>query len=73
MPDGLPIGNRRFTDGTTRPVFLDQDGREYVIDDGIRVHGVWLDPRRSKRPDDEDDTASPTLIVDGLCPPRPPG
>jgi len=64
MPDGLPIGYRRFTDGITRPVFFDQDGREFVIDeDGKRVHGVWLDPRRTKPQDDD-----PVPIIRG---PRP--
>jgi len=54
MPAERPIGYRRFTDGVTRPVFLDKDGREFVIDgDGQRVHGYWLDPRRTKRPDDD--------------------
>jgi hypothetical protein len=52
--DNLPIGYRRFTDGITGPVFLDQDGREFVIDgDGQRIHGVWLEPRRAKREVDD--------------------
>jgi hypothetical protein len=37
-------GERLFTDGTTRPVFEDPDGRQYVEDDGERVYGTWLPP-----------------------------
>jgi hypothetical protein len=36
------LGERRFTDGTTRPVYEDPDGRQYVEDDGVRVYGTWL-------------------------------
>jgi len=62
MPDGIPIGYRRFTDGITRPVFRDQDGRKFVIDrDGQRVHGVWLDPRRTPR--QTDDASDPVPII----------
>jgi hypothetical protein len=46
MPADRPIGFRRFSDGTTRPVFLDHDGRQYIFNDGRPVHGVWLDQRR---------------------------
>jgi len=64
MPEGLPIGYRRFTDEVTRPVYLDQDGRELVIGgDGQCVHGVWLDPRRTRRQED-----NPVPIIRG---PRP--
>src|SRR5207244_1712994 len=38
------IGERLFTDGITRPVFEDADGRQFVDDDGQRVYGVWLVP-----------------------------
>ena len=38
------IGERRFTDGTTRPVFELPDGRQYVEDHGERVEGTWLPP-----------------------------
>jgi hypothetical protein len=31
------LGERRFTDGTTRPVFVGADGRQYVEDDGERA------------------------------------
>ena len=38
MSDQLrQLGERRFTVGTTRPVFEDADGRQYVEDDGERV------------------------------------
>jgi hypothetical protein len=39
-----PIGERRFTDGTTRPVFELPDGRPYVEDHGERVEGSWPPP-----------------------------
>jgi hypothetical protein len=38
------LGERRFTDGTTRPVSADADGRQYVEDDGVRAYGIWLPP-----------------------------
>ena len=32
-----------FTDGVERPVFLDADGRQFVLDDdGDPVHGMWI-------------------------------
>jgi hypothetical protein len=31
--DAKPIGSIPFIDGITRPVFLDADGRQYVLDD----------------------------------------
>jgi hypothetical protein len=37
------IGQRRFVDGTNRPVYWDERG-QYVFDDGVRVYGVWLLP-----------------------------
>jgi hypothetical protein len=37
-----PIGSRVFVDGTTRTVYQDTTGRQYVLDDGQRVYGVWL-------------------------------
>jgi hypothetical protein len=62
MPD-LPIGYRRFTDGTTRPIFRDQAGREYVLeDDGQPVHGVWLDPGQADA-DDPGDLAGETPTI----------
>jgi len=40
--NGRTIGERDFTDGTRRPVFLDADGRQFVSDEGQPVFGVWL-------------------------------
>jgi hypothetical protein len=52
MPTDRPIGYRRFSDDTTRPVFLDQDGRQYIFNDGRPCHGVWLDLQRTDNPSD---------------------
>jgi hypothetical protein len=47
--EGLPvadqiIGQRTFTDGSTRPVYRDDTG-QYVLDDhGQPIPGVWLVP-----------------------------
>ena len=38
------LGECPFTDGSTRPVFEDGDGRQYVEDDGERAYGSWLPP-----------------------------
>jgi len=63
-----PIGQRLFTDGIMRTVYRSPDARQYVLDDNAQqVVGVWI------YPDAEDDTPSPTLIVDGPCLPRLPG
>ncbi len=44
VPDPV-IGHRLFTDGLTRPVFLDAAGQPYVVGpDGERVPGVWVLP-----------------------------
>jgi hypothetical protein len=43
-PPDRPIGRRLFTDGAERPVFEDANGRQYVLDDGEPVEGVWLPP-----------------------------
>jgi len=53
------IGFRRFSDGTTRPVFLDQSGRQYIFNDGRPVHGVWIDQRRL----DQADAVDPVPII----------
>ena len=38
-----PIGTREFLDGSTRLVYVEADGRQFVIDDdGQRLYGVWL-------------------------------
>jgi hypothetical protein len=37
------IGERLFVDGVTRDVFLDVDGRRFVLDqEGNPIHGVWI-------------------------------
>jgi hypothetical protein len=39
----LHIGERDFTDGATRRVYRDPDGRQFVEDDeGERVYGIWI-------------------------------
>jgi hypothetical protein len=39
-----PLASIPVMDGATRPVFLDVDGRQYVLDDeGRPVYGVWVD------------------------------
>jgi hypothetical protein len=37
MNEGL-IGQRRFTDGVTRPVYEDERG-QYIVEDGLRIDG----------------------------------
>jgi hypothetical protein len=44
LEPAMHIGDRDFVDGIRRPVYLDDDGRQYVYDDGQRVYGVWLPP-----------------------------
>ena len=47
----MQLGERQFTDGTTRPVFRSDDGRQYVLDDvGESVYGVWLHPDEYSEP-----------------------
>ena len=41
--DAKPIGSIAFIDSITRPVYLDADGQQYVIDDdGEPVYGSWI-------------------------------
>jgi hypothetical protein len=41
----VQLGERLITDGTTRPVYRSDDGRQFVLDDdGERVYCVWLGP-----------------------------
>ena len=49
-----PVARVAFADGTVRPVF-EEDGRQYVTDDGNRVYGVWSIPR---------DEADAPLVID---------
>jgi hypothetical protein len=44
------LGTSRFVDGSTRPVYLDATGKQYVLDDGQRVYGTWL-PEQATDPD----------------------
>ena len=38
-----PIGSIPFIDGVVRDVFLDTDGRQFVLDNfGQRVYGAWI-------------------------------
>jgi hypothetical protein len=49
------VGYRDFVDGKRRPVDLDEDGHEYVINDAREaVNGTWLLP-----PDD------PVIVLGG--------
>ena len=37
------IGSSRFIDGVERPVFLDCDGRQYLLNDDQKpVYGEWI-------------------------------
>jgi hypothetical protein len=53
-----PIGEHRFTDGSTRSVFELPDGRQYLGDQGERVEGMWLtladEPVLRSAPENED-------------------
>ncbi len=47
----MPLGERQFTDGTTRPIYRSDDGRQYVLDDeGEPGYGVWLNPDEYSEP-----------------------
>jgi len=49
------LGTRVFTDGSTRTVYLDLVGRQYVLDDdGRPIHGTWL-AHTPTRPDGKED------------------
>jgi hypothetical protein len=41
------IGEARFVDGATRPVYLDGE-RQYVIDEGERVYGLFIIPEEDR-------------------------
>lgn len=42
---------RQFSDCTTRPVCHNDNGRQYVLDDGGEpVYGVWLHPDEVQEP-----------------------
>jgi hypothetical protein len=38
------VGRVPLTDGTERDIYEHADGRQYVLDGGERVYGVWLAP-----------------------------
>jgi hypothetical protein len=50
-PDPL-LGVRSCTDGSVRPVYLDEaTGKQYVLDDeGEPLYGVWLHPEHADTP-----------------------
>lgn len=50
----MQIGHREFTDGQTRPVFLNEDNRQYVLtENDLPIYGDWLLP---------DDCDEPILV-----------
>lgn len=52
MTDSHPITEVLFVGGITRAVYVDEDGRQYVLDDeGQKVYGLWLHPDRWPEPD----------------------
>lgn len=47
----MVLGERQFTDGTTRTVYRSDDGRQDVHDDdGDPVSGTWLHPDEYSEP-----------------------
>ena len=55
MPVPL-IGYRHFVDGTTRPIYEDPLGKQYVLyDDDSRAYGVWMIP---------EDECCPSIVVE---------
>jgi hypothetical protein len=49
------IGHRLFVDGITRPVYVDEAGQQYVLEDGQRIDGLFLAP-------DEDGADMPLIV-----------
>jgi hypothetical protein len=49
------IDHRLFVDGITRPVYVDEAGQQYVLEDGQCIDGLFLVP--------EEDGADVPLIV----------
>jgi hypothetical protein len=41
MPDPI-IGHFEFVAGAVFPVYLDVRGRQYILDDGTPLYGLWL-------------------------------
>lgn len=48
-----PIGLIDFSDGTIRHVYI-LDGRQFVIDEGRRIYGVWHIPEPERIPEQYD-------------------
>ena len=47
----MQLGESQFTDATTRPIYRDGDGRQFILDeDGEPVYGVWLHPDEYQEP-----------------------
>jgi len=47
----MQLGERQFTDGTTRPVYRSSVGRLFLLDDdGELVYLVWLHPDKYQEP-----------------------
>ena len=43
QPTGRPLAHIDLADGSERPVFQDDDGRQYILDDDdLPVFGVWF-------------------------------
>jgi hypothetical protein len=43
LPDPR-VGTRLFVDGVRRSIFQDRTGRQYLLEEGQRIDGVFLDP-----------------------------
>jgi hypothetical protein len=41
------VGHFLYTDGVRRPVFQSAEGRQYVVNEGERIDGVWLEGQLS--------------------------
>ena len=53
----MQLGERQFTDGTPRPVYRSDDGRQYVLDDeGEQGYVVWPIP---------DEYCEPVILAPG--------
>jgi hypothetical protein len=47
----MQLGDRQFMDGTSRPIYRSNHGRQYVLEDkGEPVYGVWLPPDEYQEP-----------------------
>jgi hypothetical protein len=49
-PPPVVVGSRLFMDGSIRPVYLDANGKQFILDHGdTPIHGMWLDPSECDR------------------------